>query len=43
MEGACEVGQGVDWQIFSDRGGWDGSPLLEGKVDRGEVAGKVPG
>jgi len=36
LEGAAKVGQGVDWQVLSDWGGWDRSLPLEEEVDRGE-------
>ena len=40
--GAGEMGHGVNWQVLSDRGGWNGSSPVEGEVELGEVAGKVP-
>lgn len=42
LEGVGEVGQGVDWQVFSDRRGWDGSSPVEGEVDLEEAACGVP-
>ena len=43
LEGVCEMGQGVNWEVFSDRGGRDGGSPVEGEVDRGEAPREMLG
>ena len=43
MEGASEVGQGINRQVFTEQRGWYGGPPVVWEVDQGEAASKVLG